>query len=349
MSVERREPPELTIVTGAAGWFGRAFVSALLDRDGPAGRPGRVRALLGPDDDPRDLPDDPRLELVPGDVRSSAGVADLFASTAPVTDVVHAAGVIHPARTGDFVEVNTRGTQHVAAAARRAGVRRFVHVSSNSPFGTNSHPGDRFRNDEPYAPYLGYGRSKMLAERRLLDEVGNGLDAVIVRPPWFYGPHQPSRQTTFFTLVRTGRFPLVGRGTQRRSMVYVGNLVQGVVAAELTVTPAGRGWWIADAEPYALTEIVDAVRAALADAGLDVADRQLRLPTIASRVAEGLDRAIQRTGRYHAQLHVLGELGHTIACDISAARRELGYEPDVGLREGMRRSVRWCLDQGIAL
>ncbi len=115
------------------------------------------------------------------------------------------------------------------AAALGHGVRRVVHVSSNSPFGTNPHPGDTFRNDEPYHPYYGYGRSKMQAELRVLDAVDRGLDAVIVRPPWFYGPFQPARQTTFFRMVRTGRFPVIGDGQQRRSMAYVDNLVQGVV------------------------------------------------------------------------------------------------------------------------
>ena len=116
-------------------------------------------------------------------------------------------------------------------------------MSSNSPFGTNPHRADTFRNDEPYHPYFGYGRSKMQAELRVLDAVDAGLDAVIVRPPWFYGPFQPARQTTFFTLVRTGRFPVIGDGRQRRSMVYVDNLVQGIVRAELTPTPrrARRG------------------------------------------------------------------------------------------------------------
>lgn len=347
--VERRDLPDATVVSGAAGWFGRALLDALLDEGGPHGRGGTVRAVLGPEGDAARLPSHPRLDVVTADVRDASTLPAVFAGLPGVVDVVHAAGVIHPAAYGDFVEVNTRGTQNVAAAARRAGVRRLVHVSSNSPFGVNPHPGDRFRNDEPYDPYLGYGRSKMLAELRLLDEVAAGLDAVIVRPPWFYGPHQPARQTTFFTLVRTGRFPLVGRGDQQRSMVYVGNLVQGVVAAELTVTEPGRGWWIADAEPYRLDEIVATVKDALRNCGLEVADRQLRLPMLASRVAQAADRAIQRAGRYHTQLHVLGELGTTIACDISAARDELGYEPEVGLAEGMRRSIRWCLDQGIEL
>ena len=122
----------------------------------------------------------------------------------------------------------------------------MVHVSSNSPFGTNPHPGDTFRNDEPYHPYYGYGRSKMQAELRVQDAVASGLNAVIVRPPWFYGPFQPARQTTFFRMVRTGRFPVFGEGQQRRSMVYVDNLVQGVVAAELVPTPAGRGIFVRD-------------------------------------------------------------------------------------------------------
>jgi len=344
-----REPPPLTVVTGATGWFGRAFVTALLDEAGRYGRAGRIRALVTESGDPALLPSDPRVEVVTGDVRNTGDVGALFTGIPDGTDVVHAAGVVHPHAIGDFVAVNARGTHNVAAAARRAGVRRLVHVSSNSPFGTNPHPGDRFRNDEPYDPYLGYGRSKMLAELRLLDEVSQGLDAVIVRPPWFYGPDQPARQTAFFTLVRTGRFPLVGDGRQRRSMVYVGNLVQGVVLAELTPTPAGRGWWIADAEPYELRTIAAAVKEALADCGLDVSPRQLRLPAAAARLAERADRVLQRAGRYNTQLHVLGELGHTIACDITAARAELGYEPTVSLPEGMRRSIRWCLDQGIEL
>jgi nucleoside-diphosphate-sugar epimerase len=225
----------------------------------------------------------------------------------------------------------------------------MVHVSSNSPFGVNPHARDRFRNEEPYHPYMGYGRSKMLAELRLLDEVEQGLDAVIVRPPWFYGPHQPVRQTTFFTLVRTGRFPLLGDGSQQRSMVYLDNLVQGVVRAELIETAVGAGWWIADERPYEMREIIATVKEALRQGGLDVADRQIRLPAFVGRVAERADAFVQRTGRYVTQLHVLGEMDKTIACDISVAKAELGYSPTVDLAEGMRRSIAWCRERGIAL
>jgi nucleoside-diphosphate-sugar epimerase len=149
--------------------------------------------------------------------------------------------------------------------------------------------------------------------------------------------------------VRAGRFPVFGDGRQRRSMVYVGDLVDGIVAAELSVTPPGRGWWIADAEPYTINEIVATVKRELARAGLPVAGRQVRLPTLIARTAERADRLLQATGRYHTQLHVLGELAHTIACDVDGARTELGYQPRVSLADGMATSIRWCLDRGIDL
>ena len=105
-------------------------------------------------------------------------------------------------------------------------------------------------------------------------------------------------------------------------MVYVDNLVQGVVRAELSDTPPGRGWWIADERPYEMREIVATVKAALREAGLDVADRQTRLPAVVGRLAERADALVQRTGRYVTQLHVLGEMDKTIACDISVAKAE---------------------------
>jgi nucleoside-diphosphate-sugar epimerase len=80
-----------------------------------------------------------------------------------------------------------------------------------------------------------------------------------------------------------------------------------------------------------------------------VKDGVLRLPAIAGRVAELGDRLVQRAGRYQQQLHVLGELDKTIACDTTGARRDLGYTPRVELYEGMRRSIRWCVSRGIEL
>lgn len=354
MTADRRTPPDTTVVTGAAGWLGRALLDRLLGdperphlrllaRDTAEAQVLRAVVDAHPGGAGRDV------TVVVGDVARPDTARRLLHGVSGTTDVVHTAGIIHPRRVRQFTEVNAAGTRHVAEACRDLGVRRLVHVSSNSPFGTNPDHGDTFRSDEPYNPYLGYGISKMQAEVAVLENVEAGLDASIVRPPWFYGPFQPPRQTTFFRMVRTGRFPVIGDGGQRRSMAYVGNIVDGILAAELVEGARGRGYWIADATPYTVAEIVETVGRALADEGLDVTPNSTRLPVIAARVAETADRVLQSVGLYQQQLHVLGEMGHSIACDVSRSIEELGWQPRVALHEGMRTSIRWCLDQGLEL
>ena len=339
------DTPDLTVVTGAAGWLGTGLVTSLASGDWQ--RSGRIRGLVRPGDPVDHLPD--RVEIVRGDVTDPTTLSALFDGVDGSIDVIHTAGVIHPDTMDEFDAVNHVGTRNVMQAALSAGARRVVHVSSNSPFGTNGARNDVFRNDEPYHPYLGYGRSKRDAELAVLVAVEDGLNAVMVRPPWFYGPHQPARQTTFFTMVKTGRFPVLGDGGQRRSMTYIDNLVQGIVRAELTPTDPGLAWWIADAEPYTVREIVDTVGRALTAEGFDVARNRVRLPEVAGSVAERIDTVLQGRGRYHQQFHVLGEMNKTIAVDVSAARRDLGYDPQVALYDGMRASIRWCIEQGIEL
>ena len=334
--------PAAAVVTGAAGWLGQNLVRALA-----AGRE-RVRCLVRDPDDAALLEVvGPGVETVIGDVRDPTALDRLFDGVGNAS-VFHAAAVIHPSgRTRELFDVNVGGTELVLDRARRAGVTRFLHVSSNSPFGANPTPTEVFTEDSPYNPYLAYGQSKLEAEQlvRRSHERGD-VATVVLRAPWFYGPFQPERQTRFFAAVRRGRFPLVGDGAQRRSLVYTESLAEALLLAEVAAAAPGREYWIADARPYELREVLDEVRRALADEGLPVSNRQPRLPRTAGVVAERLDRFLQQRGRYVQPLHVLGELKDTIACDVSRARNELGYEPPLGLGEGMRASIRWCLERG---
>jgi nucleoside-diphosphate-sugar epimerase len=141
----------------------------------------------------------------------------------------------------------------------------------------------------------------------------------------------------------------VGDGSNRRSMVFTGNLVHGVLRAEVAAAAPGRAYWIADPEPYAMTEVLDTVRRAFEAEGLPVSGGQPRLPRTAGVVAERVDRLVQSTGRYVQAVHVLGELKDTIACDVTRAREEIGYDPQTTLFEGMRESIRWCRAHGAAL
>jgi nucleoside-diphosphate-sugar epimerase len=339
------DEPDQIVVTGAAGWFGTALCRQLMrDRTRPP------RALVTSDDDAA------RLRTIAGNVDIEVGdVTDpevcqrLLAGTRGAA-VIHAAAVIHPNRTDEFERVNVHGTATLAHAAATAQAARFVLLSSAAAVGVNSHETDVFRADEPRRPYLAYGRSKAAAERRVTEIAdATGLPSVILRAPWFYGPYQPVRQTTFLRLVRQGLFPLPAPATARRSMVYVDNLVQGALLAASHPKAVGETFWIADESPYEIGEIVAATRQALREAGLSVRRRTVRVPNAVGDLAERADRALQALGRHSPQLHVLGEITKTIACDISYSTEVIGYQPTINLPEGMRRSVRWCLSEGIAL
>ena len=327
------------VVTGAAGWFGQSFLDLLSTRDVP------VRAVVR---QPADVPMVRRIH--PG---AQVYVADLRTDAQAVFDgltdcqVVHAAGVIHPRHVEDFRTVNVDATRAVLEASIAAGLTRFVHLSSNSAIGTNPTAFEVFHDNEPYDPYMAYGRSKMAGEvlvRTGLEDAG--VPGVVLRPPWFYGRHQPQRQARFLKSVRSGTFPMIGTGDNRRSMVDVDTLAVAAWRALTADTAGVRSYWVADAQPYSMNDVVAAVWDAAELEGLPVTRRVLRLPAIAGSVAERLDGFLQRRGRYIQEIHVAGELDKTIACEVKGAVRDLGFDPATDLVEGMRRSYRWGLDHG---
>jgi nucleoside-diphosphate-sugar epimerase len=303
---------------------------------------GEVRCLVLPGSDVRELTAmSPRIRLIEGDLGDPASLEPFVAGAAGAS-LFHVAGIIHPTRgTRQFYTVNVEGTRRLIELARREKVRRFVHVSSNSPIGTNPNSDHVFDESAPYNPYMKYGHSKMLAEE-LVRAVGRDsqLQTVIVRPPWFYGPRQPERQKLFFTMIQTGKVPIVGDGQNKRSMAYVDNICQGLLLAERVEAANGGIYWIADERPYSMNEIVDTIERVLErDFGLPVAHRRVRLPGVVSEAAWLVDKALQSVGLYHQKIHVLSEMNKTIACSVERAKRELGYRPQVALEEGMRRSI----------
>jgi nucleoside-diphosphate-sugar epimerase len=179
-------------------------------------------------------------------------------------------------------------------------------------------------------------------------ERADKIATVLIRAPWFYGPNQPPRQTLFFKMIRDGKAPIVGGGQNLRSMAYVDNLCQGLLLAATVERAAGQTYWIADKRPYSMNEIVDTVERLLeTEFGQTCMHKRMRLPGVASEIAWVVDKSLQALGLYHQKIHVLSEMNKTIACSVAKAERELGYAPKVTLEEGMRRSLRWCVERGI--
>jgi nucleoside-diphosphate-sugar epimerase len=312
------------LVTGAPGWLGDRLVPNLRD----AGHD--VRCLVLPDVDATGLGAD--VEIVRGDVRDAGATR---AAAEGVEAVVHAVGVIHPKRARDFYAINAGGTRNVVDAAAGAGVRRFLHVSSNAAAGFQASRDVLMTEDQLPLPESDYGKSKLQAERHVLAARDAGrLETVILRPCLYYGPGQPARMDRVFGMIRKGKVPVFGDGTALRSMTYVDDVARVLVQCLDDQAATGETFWIADEPPYTTLGALEAMAEA-AQAELQVR----HLPEFISRLCERVDMAIGDLGGYVQDLHVVGETYRNIGCSIEKAKRVLGFEPNNDLAGGYRRAL----------
>jgi nucleoside-diphosphate-sugar epimerase len=328
-------------VTGVPGWLTHALLRSLRD-DPPADGDAAATALVH-----RDVVVDERLRAeypnvtawLPFDLASPGDLRPLLEGA---QTVVHAAGIIHVRKPSDWDRVNTDGTIALAAAAKAAGVKRFVFLSSNAAGGASASASEVLTEDVPARPLSRYGLSKLRAEDALhaLHEPGR-FEAVSLRPSMFYGPPVPQRHVDVYRRVKTGRMPLVGNGDYRRSVTHVDNLVQAVRLAMDKPQAAGQRYYVVDDEIATTRSIVEAMAEALG-----VVPRYIRLPALAGSLAYAADRALEAAGVYSAPVHLVGESNWHVAISSAKARRELGYAPARSLREGMREAVEWCVRTG---
>ncbi len=348
----------IALITGATGWLGTRFTRTLAEGLPGVARfeapnPDRpIRCLVRTGEGASKLKKiSGSIEIFEGDITQPESMKAFFNGAEGAT-LFHTAAVIHPTKgVKEFYETNVQGTQNLIEAAATANIRRMVHVSSNSPIGVNPSADHRFDESSPYNPYMGYGKSKMLAEQAVLKahEAGK-FEVSVIRPPWFYGPDQPPRQTLFFSMIKKGMGPILGNGENQRSMAYTDNICQGMRLCEKEKAANGEIFWIADAEPYSMNTILDTVERVLEnDFNIEVAHKRMKLPGFSGDFAQLCDKMLQSVGIYHQKIHVLGEMNKTIACSIEKAQRVLGYDPKISLEEGMRRSIAWILDQGIEI
>lgn len=327
-------------VTGVPGWLTYALCKSLRD-DPPAGdstATALVHHAVALDD--RLRADYPNVTAwLPFDLASPGELRPLLEGA---QTVVHAAGIIHVRKPSDWDRVNTDGTVALAAAAKAAGVKRFVFLSSNAAGGASASAAEVLTEDVPARPLSRYGLSKLRAEDAVhaLHEPGR-FEVVSLRPSMFYGPPVPQRHVDVYRRVRNGRMPLVGGGDYRRSVTHVENLVQAVRLAMRKPEAAGQRYYVVDDEIATTRSIVEAMAEALG-----VAPRYIKLPAFAGSFAYAADRALEAAGVYSAPVHLIGESNWHVAISAEKARRELGYAPARSLREGMREAVEWCVRTG---
>jgi dihydroflavonol-4-reductase len=240
----------------------------------------------------------------------------------------------------EFLKINALGTEALLGAAQETGVGKTVHVSSAGVIGAVK-PGAIADEGMSPNPRNDYDRSKVEAERIAMDFAGRGMDLVIARPGWVYGPGD-HRTLKIIKAVADRRFALVAPDHGRQTPVFIGDLVDGLL---LAAEKGKRG------EIYHLTgdEVLTVRRmaAVLADAcGVPVP--KLRIPVLPAKLAAwALEKAFAPFGR-EAPLNRsrLAFFIHPKALSNEKARRELGFRPEVDFRTGMARAVAWYRQQG---
>jgi len=330
------------LITGYPGWLTGRFLETLRDYEFPY---DAVRCLVlpGPAAVPARQMTTSRgsltLEICEGDLGSAEG---LERACEGVQDVFHAAGVIHVKKISEFDEINRGGTKRLLEAAAKQGVQRAVVISSNAAQGFCPGPGIRLKETDACHPHSPYARSKYEAENEArVVQKKTGLEIVILRPAMFYGPPVPPRHLDIFKKIARGWFPVFGHGNYERSVTYIDHLVQAVHLALKVPCASGQTYAITDAEIPTLNQLVDAMAEGM---GLKV--RRIHLPAFLAAAARSMDKVISAAGAYWMLPHIVGESTRHIAYSIEKAEKELGYKPLIGYREGYRRTMAWCREQG---
>jgi nucleoside-diphosphate-sugar epimerase len=308
------------LVTGSSGFVGRALV-AELGRRGFGARGAERRRPSG----------NAGGEVI--EVGELSESTDWSAALRGIDTVFHLAARVHrvgePASEAEaaYLRTNADATTTLARAAIEAGVCRFVFVSSVKVMGEVS--AERpFAEDDPPQPQDAYGSSKLAAERELQQLAGQ-IEVSIVRPPLVYGP---GVRANFFALLKlaAGGWPLpLGTACAPRSMVFIDNLVDALIACATRPHGSPATYFVSDGRDISVAELVRLLRMEM---GVPV--RLWSLPAgVVRAVAKGLGRA-DTTQRLFSPLQV----------DIGRIRRELGWLPPVSVDVGLRATVRWFLD-----
>jgi nucleoside-diphosphate-sugar epimerase len=316
------------LVTGGSG-----FTGSHLARDLRA-RGYDVRALV------RDASRGDELraagvELATGDLRDASTIRR---AAAGVDVIYNIAALYRQAGLSDstYHEVNAAAVGAVIEAAADAHVRRVVHCSTVGVHGDVEHP--PANEDAPLRPGDIYQLTKIEGERVARDAASRtGVEVVIARPTGIYGPGD-RRLLKLFRGIARRRFVILGSGEIYYHLTYIDDLVEGFRLCGEVPAAVGRTYILAGGEVSTLNEL-----AALIAEEAGVAPPRLHLPVWPFWLAGAACEAICAPLKIEPPLYRrrVDFFTKSRAFDISRARTELGYDPKIGLREGIRRTLAW--------
>jgi 2-alkyl-3-oxoalkanoate reductase len=318
------------LVTGGSGFLGRHVVHALRERG------ESVRVLALPSEDTSSL-EMLGVDVHRGDIRDPEAVV---AAMNGAEGVLHLAGMMGPWRPmEEYREVNVTGTENVCRAALAEGAR-VVHVSSWTVYGMGVR--ELVREDRPLRPLREpYAMTKAEGEisvQRMIAE--NQLRAVIIRPGTIFGPGSTLNFGRIADRLRAGRWIIVGSGRNALPLVYVSDVVHGLLLALDQPQALGEAYNIGNDLPLSQREFLTALAREIG-----ARPPRLRVPyRVLYAVAYAAERVAQATGSRREPVvtrHGVNLFGTDNRHAIDKAWHELGYTPHVPLTDGIRLAADW--------
>ena len=325
----------IAVVTGATGFIGSALVDALVRRG------MRVRCLTSRR---------PRAGDERGDVEwhvvdwNDARAVERSPALDDAGMVFHLAGRTKGLTLEEFRAGNVRPTEALLAALVRHGARpeRFVLVSSQSASGpANDLAAPRREHDDP-TPIDDYGRSKLEAER-VVEAYGSTLPWTIVRPSSVYGP----RDRDFLAMFRqlsSGVWLYPATRDRWLSIAYVNDVVQAMLVAATHPRAVGGTYFLAGEPAVTWRDVYVAAAEASGARKLLELDLPQPMVDIAGRLGDLTALLTGRVGLVNSRKVALGRPEYWV-CSTERARQELGVECATPLRDGMRATAQWYVEQ----
>lgn len=323
------------LITGANGFLGHHLVMALQERG------DTLRTLVLPGEETSWL-QERGVAIYRGDIRQPETLESPLRGVDTVFHLAAMIGVWAPMQ--DYYDVNVTGTKHICQAALKAGVRRMVHVSSTMVYGLGIRR--LVTEDFPLAPFPEpYAMTKAAGERVVWRMIGEDhLPAVITRLGTVFGPGDRLHFGRMAERLRLGKGLVIGNGRNALSFCYMTDVVQGLLLAADHEHAAGQAYNVTNDQLMTQEELLRAIAEEIGAKG-----PLIHVPYYPLYAAAWAAEQVSAALRSHKQ-PIVTRLGVKLfgtenRHSIAKARKELGFAPQISLREGVRLAAAWYQHQ----